>query len=185
MGNAAQILGQGILCIAFSKMVGSPLTSAYRLRDCLPHLTWKDLKSELSKQYSTIPFIIHATQSFAYLQQCSDELFEMYLHCASEIYHMTDMSEIPAEGLNHCTMLYGLNSYKLKDRVAGHQSAYWNIMVDYFSNTHTFGAGYKKAKGYSRADLDAQLAPVINKIKSTKDQDHASNAVDHISRIDA
>ena len=32
--NAAQISKQNILCIAFSKMIGSQLTSAYRLRDC-------------------------------------------------------------------------------------------------------------------------------------------------------
>ena len=39
MENAAQISGQDIPHIAFSMMVGSPLTSAHRLRDCLPHLT--------------------------------------------------------------------------------------------------------------------------------------------------
>ena len=42
--NAAQISGQYILGIAFSKMVGSPFTSACRLRDCLPHVTWDNLK---------------------------------------------------------------------------------------------------------------------------------------------
>ena len=58
--NEAQISGQDILHIAFSKMVGSPLTSAHRLRDQLPHLSQKDLKNELLRKYSTIPFTSHA-----------------------------------------------------------------------------------------------------------------------------
>ena len=41
------------------------------------------------------------------------------------------MSQIPAECLKHYTMLYRLNSNKLKDKVVGHQSAYrkkpWEI----------------------------------------------------------
>ena len=37
MENAAQISGADIFHIAFSKMVGSPLTLAHRLRDHLPH----------------------------------------------------------------------------------------------------------------------------------------------------
>ena len=48
----------------------------------------------------------------------------MFLHCASEcsskIHQMMDMSQIPTEGLNHYTMVYGLNSIKLKDKVLGH-----------------------------------------------------------------
>ena len=38
--NAAQIYSQDILRIAFSKMAGSSLTSAHRLRDRSPNLTW-------------------------------------------------------------------------------------------------------------------------------------------------
>ena len=37
--NAVQLTGQHILQIAFSKMVGSPVTSAYRLRNGSPNLT--------------------------------------------------------------------------------------------------------------------------------------------------
>ena len=52
----------------------------------------------------------------------------MYLYCASEllfkIYHTIDMSQIPEEGLNYYTVVNGLNFTKLKDKVAGHQSAY-------------------------------------------------------------
>ena len=62
-------------------------------------------------------------QAFAHLQQGPDDLIKMSLHCASEllskIHHMTEMSQIPAEGLNHYTIVYGLNSQKLKDKVAG------------------------------------------------------------------
>ena len=74
--NAAHISGQNIIYIASPKMVGSSLTSACRLRDHVPHIKWKDLKDELLRQYSI--------QAFACLQQSSDELLEMYLHCASE-----------------------------------------------------------------------------------------------------
>ena len=42
-----------------------------------------------------------------------------------KICHTTDMSQIPA-GLNDYTMVHGLNSNKLKDKVAECQSAYWN-----------------------------------------------------------
>ena len=65
--NVAQISGQDILNIAFTKMVGSPLTLACRLRVHLPHLTWKDLKSELLRQYSTIPLDSQTTQAFAHM----------------------------------------------------------------------------------------------------------------------
>ena len=59
-------------------------------------------------------------QPFAHLQQGPDELLEMYLHHASEllwkIHCMMDTSQIQAEGINYYTMVYGLNSHKLKDK---------------------------------------------------------------------
>ena len=89
--------------------------SAHRLRHHLQHLTWDNIKNELSWQYSTIPSDSHITQAFAHLQQGPIELLEMYLHCASElltkIHHMTDMSQILARGLNHYTVVYGLNKH--------------------------------------------------------------------------
>ena len=51
-----------------------------------------------------------------------------------------------------------------------------------FSNICAFGTRYERAKGYSRVDFHTTEAPVFNEVKSTKNQDHASNAVDHISR---
>ena len=72
--NAAPISGQNILHIAFLMMVGSPLTSANNLRGHIHHKTWQDLKNKLPRQYSTVPFEFHATQSFAHFQQGSDEL---------------------------------------------------------------------------------------------------------------
>ena len=153
-------------------MTGSPLTSAYRLRDCLQYMMWKDLKSEPLRQYSTISFNSHATQAFAYLQQGPDELLEMYLHCASEllskIHHTTDMSQMPAKGLSTYTVVYGLHSTKPKDKVAGHQSTYWNTIKDCFSDIHAFGTGYERVNGYSRVDFNI-LASAISEIKSTKE----------------
>ena len=70
--NVAQISKQEIIYLAFSKMIGSPLTLAHRLRDHLTYLIWKDLKSKLSGQYSTTPLDSHATKVFAPLQQGPD-----------------------------------------------------------------------------------------------------------------
>ena len=93
--------------------------STHKLRDHLPHLTWDDLKNELLRQYSAIPFDSYEIQASACLQQGPDELLEISLHCTSEvlsnIHHMTDMSVIIAEGLQHSTMVYGLNLNKLQD----------------------------------------------------------------------
>ena len=66
-------------------------------------------------------------------------------------------------------MVYGLNSNKLKDKVEGHQSSYWKTIEDCFTNIHPFGARYKRAKAYSRADIHASEVPVINEAKSTKE----------------
>ena len=57
MENAAQISGQGILWIAVSKIVGSPLTSAHRLRDCLQHVSWTlkvDFRDNIQEYLSTV-----------------------------------------------------------------------------------------------------------------------------------
>ena len=92
VGNAAQISGKNILCMAFSNMVELHLTSANILRDHLPHLTWNDLKMNFQGNSQC------ATQAFAHLQQGPDELLEMYLHHTSEllskIHHTMDMSQI-------------------------------------------------------------------------------------------
>ena len=79
------------------------------------------------------------------------------------------MAQIPAAGLSHYAVVYGLNSTKLKDKVVGYQSAYWNTMDDCFSNICAFGAGYKRAKGYSRMDLDVPKVLVFSEVISTKE----------------
>ena len=87
-------------------MVGSPQTSAHRLRDGSPNLTWRELKSKLSSQYSSIPFKGHATKAFANLQQDLCELLEMYLHSTSELLSKMnhDMGMFQISGLNHYTV---------------------------------------------------------------------------------
>ena len=123
------------------------------LRDCLPHLTWDNLKNEHLEQYLTIPFNSHATQSVDHLQQGPSELLEMYLHRASEplskIHHMVDLSQILGEGLNYYTMVSGQNVNKVKDNIVGHQSTYCRTVEDCFSNICVVGVGYERAKGYS------------------------------------
>ena len=56
------------------------------------------------------------------------------------------MSQIHAEVLNHYTVVYGLNSTKLKFKVVAHQGAYWNTLEDCLSDINAFNAGYKRAK---------------------------------------
>ena len=83
--NATQISGQDILQKEFSKKVGSPFTSFNRLRDRSPNLECGELKSKLSRQYSSTTFNSHAIQAFACLQQGLGELLEMKLHHANEL----------------------------------------------------------------------------------------------------
>ena len=78
---------------------------------------------------------------------------------------MSDMFQIPAEILNHYTMVYSLNSDKLKDRVVGYRSAYWKTMEDCFSDTKTFDAGHERVKGYSRPGFDALQALDSHEVK--------------------
>ena len=68
---------------AFSKMVKSPLTSVHRVRDRSPNFSWRELKSKLSMQYSSIPFDSHTTQTFAHLQQGQDEILEKNFHSSA------------------------------------------------------------------------------------------------------
>ena len=62
--NVAQISGQNTICIAFSKLIGSPLLTENRLKARLSNLTWAELKRELYMQYSIIPLDTHAMQAF-------------------------------------------------------------------------------------------------------------------------
>ena len=164
--NAAQISGQDIIWIAFPKMIGSPLISAHRLREGSPKLMWKELKSNLSRKYSSISFDSHATKAFPCLQQGPDELFKMYLHCASDllskIHHTSDMSWISVEGLNCSTMVYDLTFRKLRESLVGHQSMLWRSMEDCFIDICEFGTDYKRATAYGRAEFDTQEASTVN-----------------------
>ena len=83
--NAAQISGQDTLHIAFSKMTGSALSSANRLKAGSPNLMWMDLKKELPMQYSVILFDSHTTQAFAPLEQGPDELLDVMSICTVQV----------------------------------------------------------------------------------------------------
>ena len=134
---------------------------------------WMELKMELSMQYLAIPFDSHATQAFAQLEQGSDELLDMYLHCTSkllsQINHTSDMSRILAEGLNHYTVVYGLNCRRLRDNVVVHHSVQWKTMEDCFEDICNIGAGYERAKGYCRADFNTPEASMITEVIATKE----------------
>ena len=120
-----QISGQIAIHIGFSKLTGSLLLTAKRLKTRLPNLTLMEIKKELSIQYSIIPSNTHATQAFTHLEQGQDKLVDDYLHCVSQllskIYHTSDTSRISAEGTNLYVVVYCLNCRKLKDSVAGYQ----------------------------------------------------------------
>ena len=64
------------------------------------------------------------------------------------------MSKISVEALNHYTIVYSLNHREIKDSVVGCQSAHWKSIEDCFRDICIFEMGYKRAKGYWRADFD-------------------------------
>ena len=77
--NAALISGQNILCIAFSKMVGSPLTQACWLRDHLPHLTWNNLKMSYQGNIPLYPLTVMPDKLFPIF----NKVLMSYLKCTS------------------------------------------------------------------------------------------------------
>ena len=112
------------MCIAFSKLTGSPPLKVKRLQTRPPNLAWTENKKELSMQHSIISSDTHATEAFTQITQGLVELFDDYLHHVSEllwkIYHTSDMSRFSVEGTNHYAVVYGLNCRKLKDCMVAH-----------------------------------------------------------------
>ena len=170
--NAAQIFSQDTLCIVFSKVTGSLVLSANKLKARSPNVTWMELIRELPMQYSAILFDSHATKALAQLEKGLDELLNMYLVHTSEhlsnIYYTSDMSRISGDGLNHYTVVYGLNYRRLKDSVVGHHSTQWKMMEDCSRDICNIDAEYERAKGYYRAKLNTQEASMITEVKTTK-----------------
>ena len=127
-----------------------------------------------SRQYSLIPFNSYAIQAFAHLQQGPDELLHMYLHHASEIvlkiHHTSDMSQISVKDLNHYPAVCGLNCRKLKKKCCGTLECTLEVNGKIASEMSViFGADDKRAKGYCRAESNAQEASTLNEVKPTKD----------------
>ena len=71
-----------------------------------------------------------------------------------------------SRGSESVMVVYGLNCKRLKYSVAGQ---YWKSMEDCFRDICTFGAGYERTKGYSRADFNVPETSAVNICKSTKD----------------
>ena len=117
-----------------------------------------ELKRGLSMQCSIIISDSHATQAFTWLEQGPDEIFDEYLHHASEllskIYHISDMSRISVEVPCHYAAVYDLNCRKLKDSIIGHQSVEWKMIEECLRDIHNKGARYEWAKGYCRAEFN-------------------------------
>ena len=97
------------------------------------------------------------------------------------MYHTLDMSRILTEGLNHYTVVYGLNCGRLKDSVVGHQSTQWKIMEDCFRDICNIGAGCERAKGYCRAKFNTPEASMITKVKIMKEPGSCYNCTNHKS----
>ena len=72
------------------------------------------------------------------------------------------MSQISAAGLNHYTVVNGLDSRKLRESVVGHRSVQWRSMEDCFRDICASGAGHERAKDYGRVEFDALQASPIN-----------------------
>ena len=99
------------------------ITPYISLRDCLLHITWDDLKRWTLKTIfnNTIQQSCHTSYClFARRPQwASWNVPTSCYELLSKIHHRTDMSQILAEGWNHYTVMYGLNSHKLNDKVVG------------------------------------------------------------------
>ena len=95
-----------------------------------------------------------------------------YWHHASEllsrIYCTSDISRILAEGIYHYTMLYGLNSKRLKDSVVGHYSLQWKTMEEYVRHIWNIGVSYEKTKGYFSTEFNTQEASSITQVNTMK-----------------
>ena len=146
------------------KIVGSPLTSANRLRDRSPNLTWKELKSKLSMHY--FHFLLPVMPSR--LLDIYHKIWMKYLKCIHTLQVSCHVSNF-SRGLSHYTIVHGLHCRKLKDSVGGYWSAHWKSMEDCFRDICTFGAGYDRDKGYCKADFNVTKPSTINEVKSTKD----------------
>ena len=92
------------------------------------------------------------------------------------------MSQISAEGLNHYTLVYGMNSRKLTESVVGHWCAQFRSMED-SSDINVFCVCHRRAKGYGRAEFDVPEASTINELNPKRIEDCALDAVDPSSKI--
>ena len=61
--NAAQMSGQNVIHIDFSKLIGCSLLTTNMIKARSPNITWMELQKELSMQYSIIPSNNQATQA--------------------------------------------------------------------------------------------------------------------------
>ena len=86
----------------------------------------------------------------------------------SKIYHISDMSRILAEGLNHYVVVDGQNGRKLKDSITRHQSAQWKKMEECFRDICNISAGYEWAKGYCIAICNTPDTSCITEVKTMK-----------------
>ena len=66
---------------------------------------------------------------------------------------------------------------QFRESVAGHWNMQLKFMEDCFRDIHTFGMGYRKAKGYGRAGFDAQKHHHSIKSGLKRIQDCTSDAV--------
>ena len=108
---------------------------------------WTELKKELSMEYFVILSDTHAPQALTHLEQGPDELFDDFLHSASEllskIHYTSDMSNILAEDTDYYAVVYGLNCWKLKDSITGQQSMQWRMTEECFRDIYNISTGYE------------------------------------------
>ena len=83
-------------------------------------------------------------------------------------YHTSDMSRISAEGLNHYTVVYGLNCIGLKNSVGAHWTMQWKIIEDCFRYICNIGSRHKEPC-YCWADFNTPEASMITEVKTMKE----------------
>ena len=125
IGNVVQISGQNTVCIAFSKLTGSPPSIVNRLKAQSSHLMWMELKRNC-------PCNIQLFHLMVMQPRLSSEWKEVWMSslmntCTVQVssclkYTTLQMSRILVEGLNQYAVVYGLNCRKLKNSITVHQS---------------------------------------------------------------
>ena len=172
-------------------MIGSPLTSAYGLREITKLNGGRELKSA--------NFPVSILQSL--WQSCNPGFFFFTTRpgwTAQNVFTLCKWALIKNPSHLQTCLRFQWRVWTItlwcmawtpenwgKVYAGTPKSMQWRSVEDCFRDICAFGAGYKRAKGYGRAEFDAQEASTINEVKSKKDPGPCLDVVDPTSKMHA